>query len=88
MTEEASERLKVYGRNEVAHEQSSGAGSAFAAFNNPFIYVLMTLAGVKARITDYWLPLRRGEETYPLALIILDDGQFERAIAFLAAASH
>ncbi|KNQ65730.1 hypothetical protein AEW04_24545, partial [Salmonella enterica subsp. enterica serovar Agona] len=62
-TEEASERLKVYGRNEVAHEQVPPVlVQLLQAFNNPFIYVLMALAGVSF-ITDYWLPLRRGEET-------------------------
>ncbi len=52
--EEASERLKVYGRNEVAHEQVPPVlVQLLQAFNNPFIYVLMALAGVEfySRIT-------------------------------------
>lgn len=51
--EEASERLKVYGRNEVAHEQVPPVlVQLLQAFNNPFIYVLMALAGsVSSRIT-------------------------------------
>ncbi|EDL1744953.1 magnesium-translocating P-type ATPase [Salmonella enterica subsp. enterica serovar Kentucky] len=69
--EEASERLKVYGRNEVAHEQVPPALiQLLQAFNNPFIYVLMALAGVSF-ITDYWLPLRRGEETDLTGVLII-----------------
>ncbi|WP_348251000.1 cation-transporting P-type ATPase, partial [Salmonella enterica] len=38
--EEAGERLKVYGRNEVAHEQVPAVlVQLLQAFNNPFIYV-------------------------------------------------
>ncbi len=40
------------------------------AFNNPFIYVLMALAAVSF-ITDYWLPLRNGEETDLTGVIII-----------------
>ncbi|MDI8954281.1 cation-transporting P-type ATPase, partial [Salmonella enterica subsp. enterica serovar Anatum] len=37
----------MYGRNEVAHEQVPPALiQLLQAFNNPFIYVLMALAGV------------------------------------------
>ncbi|ELN6565834.1 HAD-IC family P-type ATPase [Salmonella enterica] len=69
--EEASERLKVYGRNEVAHEQVPPVlVQLLQAFNNPFIYVLMALAGVSF-ITDYWLPLRRGEETDLTGVLII-----------------
>ncbi|WP_079774264.1 magnesium-translocating P-type ATPase [Salmonella bongori] len=70
-TEEAGERLKVYGRNEVAHEQVPPVlVQLLQAFNNPFIYVLMALAGVSF-ITDYWLPLRRGEETDLTGVLII-----------------
>ncbi|EOG4879027.1 magnesium-translocating P-type ATPase, partial [Salmonella enterica subsp. enterica serovar Montevideo] len=69
--EEASERLKVYGRNEVAHEQVPPVlVQLLQAFNNPFIYVLIALAGVSF-ITDYWLPLRRGEETDLTGVLII-----------------
>jgi hypothetical protein len=40
------------------------------AFNNPFIYVLMALAAVSF-VTDYWLPLRNGEETDLTGIIII-----------------
>lgn len=63
--------MKVYGRNEVAHEQVPPVlVQLLQAFNNPFIYVLMALAGVSF-ITDYWLPLRRGEETDLTGVLII-----------------
>lgn len=70
-TEDAIERLDEYGRNEVAHEQAPSALiQLLQAFNNPFIYVLMALAAVSF-ITDYWLPLRNGEETDLTGIIII-----------------
>lgn len=61
--DDARERLLVYGRNEVAHEQAPPVlVQLLQAFNNPFIYVLLALA-VVSFFTDYWLPLRSGEET-------------------------
>lgn len=70
-TEDAIERLEEYGRNEVAHEQAPSALiQLLQAFNNPFIYVLMALAAVSF-ITDYWLPLRNGEETDLTGIIII-----------------
>ncbi|ALR77790.1 magnesium-translocating P-type ATPase [[Enterobacter] lignolyticus] len=61
--DDARERLLAYGRNEVAHEQAPPALlQLLQAFNNPFIYVLMALA-VVSFFTDFWLPLRSGEET-------------------------
>lgn len=69
--EDALERLDEYGRNEVAHEQVPPAlVQLLQAFNNPFIYVLMALAAVSF-ITDYWLPLRNGEETDLTGVIII-----------------
>ncbi len=68
---EARARLGDYGRNEVVHEK---APSAFVqlilAFNNPFIYVLMVLALV-SWVTDYWLPLRAGQDTDLSGVIIM-----------------
>ncbi|UYK97522.1 magnesium-translocating P-type ATPase [Pantoea stewartii] len=68
---EARARLGDYGRNEVVHEK---APSAFVqlilAFNNPFIYVLMVLALV-SWVTDYWLPLRAGQDTDLSGVIII-----------------
>ncbi|PXW38995.1 Mg2+-importing ATPase [Klebsiella oxytoca] len=70
-TEDAFERLEDYGRNEVAHEQAPPALiQLLQAFNNPFIYVLMALAAVSF-MTDYWLPLRNGEETDLTGIIII-----------------
>ena len=70
-TEDALERLNEYGRNEVAHEQAPPALiQLLQAFNNPFIYVLMALAAVSF-VTDYWLPLRNGEETDLTGIIII-----------------
>ena len=61
--EDAKERLELYGINEVAHEKAPPALiQLLAAFNNPFIFVLMILAAISF-VTDYWLPLQRGEET-------------------------
>lgn len=40
------------------------------AFNNPFIYVLMTLTGISF-FTDFWLPLQAGEETDLTGVIIV-----------------
>ncbi|WP_254891917.1 P-type ATPase, partial [Salmonella enterica] len=70
-TKDALERLDAYGRNEVAHEQAPPALiQLLQAFNNPFIYVLMALAAVSF-VTDYWLPLRNGEETDLTGIIII-----------------
>ena len=68
---EAEARLKVYGHNVVEHDKAPPAGvQLLQAFNNPFIYVLMALALVSF-FTDYWLPLRRGEETDLTGVIII-----------------
>lgn len=61
--EDARERLELYGINQVAHEKAPPALiQLLAAFNNPFIFVLMILAAISF-FTDYWLPRQRGEET-------------------------
>ncbi|CNH08426.1 Mg(2+) transport ATPase protein B [Yersinia aldovae] len=61
--EDARERLELYGINEVAHEKAPPVLiQLLAAFNNPFIFVLMILAAISF-FTDYWLPLQKGEET-------------------------
>ncbi|HBT3004936.1 TPA: magnesium-translocating P-type ATPase [Klebsiella aerogenes] len=70
-TADALERLDDYGRNEVARESVPPFFiQLLQAFNNPFIYVLMALAAVSF-ITDYWLPLRNGEETDLTGVIII-----------------
>ncbi|CAI0776733.1 magnesium-translocating P-type ATPase [Serratia quinivorans] len=69
--DDAVERLEQYGVNQVAHEKAPHAlVQLFAAFNNPFIYVLMVLAAISF-FTDYWLPARRGEETDLTGVIII-----------------
>ena len=68
---EAEARLAVYGRNQVEHDNAPPAlMQLLQAFNNPFIYVLMALAAVSF-FTDYWLPLRHGEETDLTGVIII-----------------
>jgi Mg2+-importing ATPase len=69
--DDAVERLKQFGVNQVAHEKAPHAlVQLIAAFNNPFIFVLMVLAAISF-FTDYWLPARRGEETDLTGVIII-----------------
>ncbi|MGH8331024.1 MAG: cation-transporting P-type ATPase, partial [Pseudomonas sp.] len=58
---EAEGRLARAGFNEVAHDKPPHAiVQLLKALNNPFIYVLLTLAGISF-FTDYWLPISQGE---------------------------
>ncbi|MEB0045666.1 MULTISPECIES: magnesium-translocating P-type ATPase [unclassified Pseudomonas] len=58
---EAQGRLQRNGFNEVAHDKPPHALiQLLKALNNPFIYVLLTLAGISF-FTDYWLPISKGE---------------------------
>ncbi|MDL4915671.1 MAG: magnesium-translocating P-type ATPase [Enterobacterales bacterium endosymbiont of Blomia tropicalis] len=69
--QEADARLARFGRNEVVHEKAPPALiQLLMAFNNPFIYVLLALALISF-FTDYWLPLRAGEETELSGVIII-----------------
>lgn len=69
--EEAAERLAHYGKNQVANEKAPHAiRQLFQAFNNPFIWVLMVLAGISF-VTDYILPQRKGEETDLTGVLIM-----------------
>ncbi|CNK26272.1 Mg(2+) transport ATPase protein B [Yersinia frederiksenii] len=69
--EDAKERLELYGINQVAHEKAPPALiQLLAAFNNPFIFVLMILA-IISFFTDYWLPRQRGEETDLVGVCII-----------------
>ena len=69
--DDAVERLEQFGVNQVAHEKAPHAlVQLIAAFNNPFIFVLMVLAAISF-FTDYWLPARRGEETDLTGVIII-----------------
>ena len=68
---DAEGRLHRDGFNEVAHDHPPHAlVQLLQAFNNPFIYVLMTLTGISF-ITDFWLPLQDGEETDLTGVIIV-----------------
>lgn len=68
---EAEARLQIYGRNQVEHGKAPPAlVQLIQAFNNPFIYVLLALALVSF-FTDYWMPLRHGEETDLTGVIII-----------------
>ena len=68
---DAEGRLLRDGSNEVAHDQPPHAlVQVLKAFNNPFIYVLLTLT-VISFITDFWIPLRDGEDTDLTGVIIV-----------------
>ncbi|XKM13664.1 magnesium-translocating P-type ATPase [Orbaceae bacterium ac157xtp] len=68
---DAHARILRYGKNEVAREEVPSAFTQLLmAFNNPFIFVLLILAFVSF-ITDYWLPLRNGEETDITSIVII-----------------
>ncbi|AUX92416.1 magnesium-translocating P-type ATPase [Mixta gaviniae] len=65
------ERQARYGANQVASEQAPHPlWQLLTAFNNPFIYVLLGLTLISF-FTDYWLPLRRGEETDLTGIVIM-----------------
>ncbi|MCX5506340.1 MULTISPECIES: magnesium-translocating P-type ATPase [Pseudomonas] len=58
---EAAKRLQRDGANQVAHDKPQPAlVQLLKALHNPFIYVLLTLAGISF-VTDYWLPVRAGD---------------------------
>ncbi len=68
---DAEGRLLREGYNEVAHDKPPHAlVQVLKAFNNPFIYVLMTLTLISF-VTDFWLPLQAGEETDLTGVIIV-----------------
>ena len=68
---DAIERLAKDGPNEVAQERRPPAVvQFFGAFKNPFIAVLLILAGISA-VTDIWLPLQHGEDADPTKVTII-----------------
>ncbi|NWE48709.1 magnesium-translocating P-type ATPase [Pseudomonas gingeri] len=68
---DASGRLQREGYNEVAHDKPPHAMVQFLqALNNPFIYVLLILAGISF-FTDFWLAERAGEEGDLTKVIII-----------------
>ncbi|WP_223881589.1 magnesium-translocating P-type ATPase [Affinibrenneria salicis] len=69
--DDVAERLQTYGENRVAHEQAPHALlQLLAAFNNPFIYVLIVLAAISF-MTDYWLPRLQNEQTSLAGITIM-----------------
>ncbi|MBV6749681.1 magnesium-translocating P-type ATPase [Pseudomonas chlororaphis] len=68
---DAAGRLQREGFNEVAHDKPPHALIQFLqALNNPFIYVLLILAGISF-FTDFWLAERAGEEGDLTKVIII-----------------
>ncbi|WP_191487548.1 magnesium-translocating P-type ATPase [Pseudomonas sp. FEN] len=68
---DAAGRLQRDGFNEVAHDKPPHALIQFLqALNNPFIYVLLILAGISF-FTDFWLAERAGEEGDLTKVIII-----------------
>ena len=68
---EARGRLAENGLNEVAREKAPHPLVQLAlAFNNPFIYILLTLSLISF-YTDFWLPWRAGEETDLTGVLIV-----------------
>lgn len=68
---EAKTRLLHDGINEVAQDKTPAAFiQLLKAFNNPFIYVLLTLA-IISFYTDFWIPFRNGEKTDLTEVIIV-----------------
>ncbi|WP_218965405.1 magnesium-translocating P-type ATPase [Snodgrassella alvi] len=68
---DVKERLANFGRNDVVYDKAPSAFlQLLLAFKNPFIFVLLALAGVSF-FTDYLIPLRHGEETSLSGLFII-----------------
>lgn len=68
---DAQSRLEKYGKNEVAREAvPSALVQLLLAFKNPFIFVLLILAGVSF-FTDCYLPMQYGEEADFTGIIII-----------------
>ncbi|QXI31000.1 magnesium-translocating P-type ATPase [Pseudomonas vanderleydeniana] len=68
---DAEGRLQREGFNEVAHDKPPHALVQFLhALNNPFIYVLLILAGISF-FTDFWLAERAGEDGDLTKVIII-----------------
>ena len=65
--EEVEKRLQQYGLNEVQHEKPHPwYKQLLSAFINPFIGILVFIAGISA-IIDIWLPRRKKRTTPPLS---------------------
>ncbi|NHC62797.1 magnesium-translocating P-type ATPase [Paenalcaligenes suwonensis] len=65
------QRQQRDGLNIVAHEQTPSAlRQFFSTFKNPFIVVLLVLAGISA-ITDIWLPWQAGHAAAPASMVII-----------------
>ncbi|WP_071845494.1 magnesium-translocating P-type ATPase [Pragia fontium] len=61
--DEVKDRQELHGKNQVVHEKAPAAIiQLIQAFNNPFIFILLILAAISF-YTDYWMPMKQGEET-------------------------
>ncbi|WP_313740139.1 magnesium-translocating P-type ATPase [Pseudomonas sp.] len=82
---EAAKRLQRDGRNQVDHNKPPAPVLQFlSALHNPFIYVLLTLAGISF-VTDYWLPMRAGdtdEADLTKVIIIMSMVNFSAVLRF------
>ncbi|MCO6504486.1 MAG: magnesium-translocating P-type ATPase [Snodgrassella sp.] len=68
---DVKERLACFGSNDVVHDKVPSAWlQLLLAFKNPFIFVLLALAGVSF-FSDYLIPLRNGEETSLSGIVII-----------------
>ena len=64
-------RLHLYGANEISKEKApSILRQLLSCLHNPFIYVLAILA-IVSFFSEYWIPLKRGEDTDLTAVIII-----------------
>ena len=69
--EQVADRQTRFGPNTIALKKAPPALIQWLlAFNNPFIYVLLALA-IVSFITDYWIPVRAGEEPDLTSVIIM-----------------
>ncbi|PSU89860.1 magnesium-translocating P-type ATPase [Photobacterium kishitanii] len=69
--DDVEDRLQTHGLNQVSHEKAPNVFfQLLAAFNNPFIYVLIILA-IISDITNYWLPKEHGQPTSISSVVII-----------------
>ncbi|CAL1329461.1 magnesium-translocating P-type ATPase [Candidatus Providencia siddallii] len=68
---EALKRLKIEGKNEIAHEKAPPYWKQlFISFKNPFIFILIILAIINF-FTDYFIPEYKNKETNLTGVIII-----------------
>lgn len=68
---DAESKLQNDGLNEVTHNKPPHVlVQLLSSFNNPFIYILLALAGISF-FTDYWLPTHSGDEGDLTTVVII-----------------